>query len=98
MPRHCLQVRSDQKVEYFSLSASSSTTTSKLLPAAERAETKLRRPKNRPRKKDRIVRCGCVMRQEAVNNTAAQHIRVSWSYVVRFAPALPSPPLDLAET
>lgn len=50
-----LQVRSDQKVEYFPLSASSSTTTSKLLPAADRAETKLKRPKNRPKKNDRIV-------------------------------------------
>ena len=50
-----LHWRSDQKVEYFPLSASSSTTTSKLLPDADNAETKLRRPKNRPKKKDRIV-------------------------------------------
>ena len=55
MQQCCLQVRSDQKVEYFPLSASSSTTTSKLLPAAERAETKLRRPKSRPNVNDRIV-------------------------------------------
>jgi hypothetical protein len=50
-----LHWRSDQKVEYFPLSASSSTTTSNLLPAADNAETKLRRARNRPRKKERIV-------------------------------------------
>jgi len=50
-----LHWRSDQKVEYFPLSASSSTTTSNLLPAADNAETKLRRARNRPKKKERIV-------------------------------------------
>jgi hypothetical protein len=60
MRQCCLQVRSDQKVEYFPLSASSSTTTSKLLPAADRAETKLRRPKSRPNVNDRIVVGGVV--------------------------------------
>jgi hypothetical protein len=54
-----LHLRSDQKVEYFPLSASSSTTTSNLLPAADNAETKLRRARNRPRKKERIVRGVC---------------------------------------
>jgi hypothetical protein len=43
------------------LSASSSTTTSNLLPAADKAETKLRRARNRPRKKERIVSEVCVV-------------------------------------
>jgi hypothetical protein len=54
-----LHWRSDQKVEYFPLSASSSTTTSNLLPTADNAETKLRRARNRPRKKERIVSVVC---------------------------------------
>jgi hypothetical protein len=56
-----LHWRSDQKVEYFPLSASSSTTTSSLLPTADKAETKLRRARNRPRKKERIVSEVCVV-------------------------------------
>jgi hypothetical protein len=61
-----LHWRSDQKVEYFPLSASSSTTTSNLLPAADNAETKLRRARNRPRKKERIVsEVCCVVLLEA---------------------------------
>ena len=72
--RQCgLQVRSDQKVEYFPLSASSSTTTSKLLPAAERAETKLRRPKSRPNVNDRIVVVSVVCRGRGQLHTAASY-------------------------
>ena len=73
MRQCCLQVRSDQKVEYFPLSASSSTTTSKLLPAAERAETKLKRPKSRPNVNDRIVVVGVVCRGRGQLHTAASY-------------------------
>lgn len=73
MRQCCLQVRSDQKVEYFPLSASSSTTTSKLLPAAERAETKLKRPKSRPKVNDRIVVVSVVCRGRGQLHTAASY-------------------------
>ena len=101
MRQCCLQVRSDQKVEYFPLSASSSTTTSKLLPAADRAETKLRRPKSKPNVNDRIVVDCCVCdatRERETTATSSYTIRVSCSYVVRpLAPALPSLAIGRAE-
>lgn len=104
MQDSCLQVRSDQKVEYFALSASSSTTTSRLLPAADRAETKLRRPRSRPNVNDRIVVvCVEYVRREGTRTTTCNsctpgHTCISWSYVDRpLAPALPSRAIGSAE-
>jgi hypothetical protein len=68
-----LHWRSDQKVEYFPLSASSSTTTSNLLPTADNAETKLRRARNRPRKKERIVSEVCCVVLLEATATATLH-------------------------
>ena len=96
MRQCCLQVRSDQKVEYFPLSASSSTTTSKLLPAADRAETKLRRPKSRPNVNDRIVVVGVVCvylkRTATCSSYTPEHTCISWSYVVRLLLPCPAKP------